>query len=218
MLLGRFNPLIFSPEWLAKHGVIGPVEAEAARIEGIEVMAPNVTSIKLGSMKLLVEAERFMLVVADHPLIRAKDFAVTCFNVLRHTPVHAIGLNYNATLVGSDENKWHRLGDQLAPKEPWGDFLTGAKGKRLGGLRSIALDQIGCEVDERWTHTRLQFEVQEGPGMQALLNINNHFKLGSDDKPQTGLEAYRLIDELWEPAMKKSSELTNNILELANAA
>jgi len=218
VLLGRFNPLIFSPEWLEVNNIIGPEEAASARESGIEVMAPNVTSINLGSMKLVVEEERFVLIVGDEPLVRARDFPVTCFSLLRHTPVYAVGLNYNATLVATDPDKWDRFGDVLSPKEPWGNFLTGPEGARLGGLRTLVLEQrLG--LDDRWTYTRLTVDAAENlPRMHAKVNINNHFDLGGADKPKSGAEAYQLIDELWNEAMERSRTLTEKVKAIADVA
>jgi hypothetical protein len=218
VLLGRFNPLIFSPEWLETNKIIGPEEAASAREGGIEVMAPNITSINLGTMKLVVEEQRFMLIVGDEPLVRAKDFPVNCFNLLRHTPVHAVGLNYNSTLIGSDLEAWHRFGDELAPKGPWGDFLTGPDDKRLGGLRGLTLEQQ-AGPDERQAYTRLSIDVGESlPPMHATLNVNDHFKLGDIDSPQSGAEACKLIDEVWDNAMERSKALTEKVRGIADVA
>lgn len=216
VLLGRFNPLIFSPDWLFANGAIGPVEAEEARLEGLEIMSPAVTSIKLGSMKLLVEEQRFMLVVGDEPFVRAKDFPATCFAVLRHTPVHAVGINFNETLIGNDEASWHRLGDRLAPKEPWGDFVPRDDGaERRGGLRSIAMERRGGD-DERWSYTRVTFEIQDGPA-RGVINVNNHFRLGDAKTPQSGAEAFHLINDLWDGVIEQSHALVDQIRKLADA-
>ncbi|SEH12668.1 hypothetical protein SAMN05428974_0533 [Sphingopyxis sp. YR583] len=218
VLLGRFNPLIFSPDWLAANNVIGPVEAKEASQDGIEIMSPTVTSIKLGSMKLLVEEQRFMLVVGDEPFVRAKDFPATCFAVLRHTPVHAIGINYNEMLVGNDEASWHRLGDRLAPKEPWGDFVPHDDGaERRGGLRSVVMERRGGGGgDDRWSYTRVSFEIQD-QALHGLINVNNHFRLGDAAHPQSGAEAYHLVNDLWDRVMDHSRALVHQMRDLADA-
>lgn len=218
VLLGRFNPLIFSPEWLQTNGVIGPDEASEAREAGIEVMAPNLSSINLGSMKLVVEDQRYTLIVGDEPLIRAKDFPATCFSLLRHTPVQAVGLNYNVTLVGNDGESWHRFGDTFAPKGPWGDFLADESGERLGGLRAMVMEQHNGP-DPRWGYTRLTIDAQENlPPLHATLNVNNHFKVGSGDSIGSGADAYKLIEELWDQAMDRSKTLCDRIKQVADVA
>jgi hypothetical protein len=215
VLVGRFNPLIFSPEWLAACNAIGPQEASVARESGIEVIAPNITSINLGSLKLIVEENRFMLTVSEEPLIRAKDFSVTCFRALSHTPVFAVGLNFNATLAEPDLEKWHRFGDTLAPKEPWGAFSTDEDGKRLGGLRSVTMERTRV-LDKFDGYTRCTIQVAEA-GFEASLQIHNHFELGTNP-PADGAKAYKLIDEAWEDVFADSQRTMELVQSMANAA
>ncbi len=94
VLLGRFNPLIFHPSWLSANKIIGASEANTAiEKNGIEVMLPDVCSLKLDNKNLIVEAERFTVTALDEPLVQARDFAASSFSILSHTPAKAIGLN-----------------------------------------------------------------------------------------------------------------------------
>lgn len=217
VLLGRFNPLIFSPDWLHTNGVIGPQEAAEAREHGIEVMAPNVTSIGIGSMKLVVETERFLLNVFDEPLIRAKDFASNCFRLLSHTPVFAVGINLNAVLRLQDESKWHRFGDLLAPKAPWGEFVSDAEGKRTGGLRGLVMERTGAPGDRQGA-TKCTIQIPEGVTSEVNIQINNHFALGDPASPSDGSTAYKLFMEVWDQAFESSSALIERVRSMADAA
>lgn len=217
VVLGRMNPLIFSPEWLSSNNVIGTVEGANAREHGIEVMAPNISSIALGSMKLIVEEERFLLTVNDEPLIRAKDFASSCFRLLAHTPVFALGLNFNAVLVASDLEKWDRFGDILAPKDPWGGFALDEKGKRAAGTRAVVMDRHITPGD-RPGYVRFTFQVVDGSEHTANLQVNSHFVLGNAASPGSGEQAYKLIDEIWDEAHSYSMSVMNGIKEAADAA
>ncbi|MFL0356681.1 hypothetical protein ACI5KX_09380 [Erythrobacter sp. GH1-10] len=219
VLLGRFNPLIFSPEWLRDNKVIGPEEAQNALEDGgIEIMAPNVVSMKIGSMKLLVEDKRFMLLVGDEPLIRAKDFPASCFSLLRHTPVSAVGLNYNVSLIGDEEDKWNRFGDILAPKDHWGSFMTSDSGERMGGLRSITLDRQKTNTDGL-SYRRLILEIPESSKERlAILKINNHFDLSKDGVLSDGDAALEIINNHWDEMMERSNELAQQVKDLADNA
>lgn len=217
VLLGRFNPLIFSPEWLATNQMIGPEEALAARETGIEVMAPNITSILLGSMKVIVEEGRFVLNVTDEPLIRAKDLPVSAFRLLSHTPVYAVGINVSASLHCSDDAKWNRLGDRLAPKDPWGDFVQGPGDARLGGLRAIVMERTK-PASGRSGFVRCTFQISDSAPNEGVIQVNNHFTLGSQKDPGTGSEAYHLIEELWDEEYSRSQKLITHIKDLADAA
>jgi hypothetical protein len=216
VLLGRFNPLIFSPDWLVRHNIIGPAEGAEAQDHGIEVMAPNISSINLGSMKLIVEETRFMLSVAEEPLVRSKDFAASCFRLLSHTPVFAIGLNFSGTLYETDPEKWHRFGDTLAPKGVWGEFLTGLDGKRLGGLRALVMDRASV-LGGRDGYNRCTIQVAER-GLEALVQINMHFNIGTPDRPSDGATAYKLIEELWDDGLKEATATIQLVRTIADAA
>jgi hypothetical protein len=217
VLVGSFNPLIFSPEWLQSANAIGPEESATAREHGIEVMAQNISSISFGSMKLVVEQSRFSLTVSDEPLVRAKDFPATCFRLLSHTPVIAMGFNLNATLKWDNIDKWHRFGDILAPKESWGDFLTDGDGKRRGGLRGLIMERAGVPGDWKG-HIRCSVQVPEGVEREAVVQMNNHFDLGIIEKPSNGSEAYKVIEEVWDEAMTESRTMLERIRDMADAA
>ncbi|AUW59425.1 hypothetical protein C1T17_16355 [Sphingobium sp. SCG-1] len=217
VIVGRLNPLIFSPEWLQSNNVIGPQEGSEAREHGIEVMAPNIAAISIGSIKLIVEEARFSLHVSDEPLVRAKDFAAGCFRLLAHTPVFAVGLNFNATLQGTEIERWHRFGDTLAPKSPWGSFVSDEAGARKGGMRTLVMERQ-VDADRTRDFVRFSIQIAENSEMEAALQVNNHFHLGTPEQPKTGMEAYKLIEEIWDQAFADSRVRLEEIRGIANAA
>lgn len=217
VVVGSLNPLIFSPEWLHSAGAIGPEESAAARKEGIEVQAPNVTSIAFGGMKLVVEQAKFILSVFDEPLVRAKDFPANCFRVLSHTPVVAMGLNFAATLKTDDFQKWHRFGDALAPKQPWGEFLTKADETRAGGLRSMIMERQGAPGDRKG-HVRCIIQVAENTNGEASVEINNHFVLADEKGPSSANEVFKILESHWDSSSDASMALLKHVQGVADAA
>lgn len=217
VVLGRLNPLIFSPEWLHSNNVIGPEDAKAARERGgIEVIAPNIASVVLGSMKLIVEEGRFQLSVSDEPLVRAKDFTASCFRLLAHTPVFAVGLNFDAVITPSDLEKWHRFGDLIAPKAPWGDFTFDGR-ERAGGVRALIMER-SRGFGGREGYIRLSVQVNEGRDLSANLQVNNHFAIGTGDKLGSGADVYKLLEDLWDEAYENSKKLLENVRAQADNA
>lgn len=216
VVVGRLNPLIFSPEWLHSNGVIGPEEAIEARDHGIEVMAPNITSIVLGTMKLIVEEERFLLTVSDEPLVRAKDFTASCFRLLAHTPVRAVGLNFSAVLVPNDLEQWHRFGDAIAPKDAWDNFILDGE-DRAGGLRGLVMER-SRGLGGRQGFIRFTLQVNEGGESSANLQVNNHIELGKTNEMGSGADVFKLVEDLWDEASVSSNELLETIRARADAA
>src|ERR1700734_3239094 len=93
VVIGSFNPLIFQPEWLAAHDIIGPREAETARQQvdtargaGIEVIHRQLSVLNLSALRVEVQLDRFSVLAREAPIVVARDFALKCFNLLSHTP------------------------------------------------------------------------------------------------------------------------------------
>src|SRR5208283_6119003 len=73
-------------------------------------------------------------------LIRLHDFFVKCFQKLGETPISAVGINREIHFDAGSKEAQDRVGDRLAPKLVWGDFMERG-GRRLGGLRTLVMEQ-----------------------------------------------------------------------------
>src|ERR1700738_4905094 len=92
VLLGSFNPKIFQPEWFARQQLLPQPEADAA---DIKILIQQVCHF---------ETERFVIEVTDQRFEASskpsanpaplRDLVRGIFFVLEHTPVTAMGLNY----------------------------------------------------------------------------------------------------------------------------
>lgn len=122
VVVGAFNPTIFSPDWLARQGLIGEDDVAVARegSQGRELLISHqVTTFETGWFALQVLQNQFSL-TSKEPLSPAvKDLAVGIFQLLPHTPVTAVGMNFLAHYKLSNEQAYHKLGDVLAPKSIW---------------------------------------------------------------------------------------------------
>jgi hypothetical protein len=124
VLVGSFNPSIFQPQWFARQGLLPPAEADAAEIK---VLVPQICHF---------ETERFIVQVTNTNFLAAskantsspplRDLVIGAFFILEHTPATAIGLNREMHFQMESEERWHRLGDRLVPKEGWRGVLGDA--------------------------------------------------------------------------------------------
>ncbi len=118
VLVGKFNPAIFSPAWFAKNGIITEGELQVAETQ---VVHKQITRFAVEHLTVHAELERFSIKVSTDPLIRIADMVSTTFRgLLPHTPVQAFGINY---VEHWRLDTWQRrlaLGRALAPIEPWG--------------------------------------------------------------------------------------------------
>lgn len=97
VIVGVWNPAILSPEWVAKHiydlaeGAEVPGTIELPMVRG----AP--ARVKIRSVTYVTERSRLVLLPEDTSedrLNEAETFARKTLDVLRHTPVSALGFNF----------------------------------------------------------------------------------------------------------------------------
>lgn len=216
VLVGSFNPLIFQPQWLSDHGIVGEAEAkQAVQEQRLEVLHPQVTSLNLAWMNLLVTLERFAVTVTEEPLIRASDFSASCFGLLSHTPVRALGLNRTVVFKAPSEAAWHALGDAIGPKEPWAKFLEGgeASGKRTGGLRVLLMER-SLRPDNLTGYIRVKVEAVEGSPLHTLVEVNDHFQLATSIESVPADRAVEMIRGQWDASMSRATEIIASVRSL----
>jgi hypothetical protein len=138
VLVGHFNPLIFRPSWFASRGLVGEEEAEKA---AVQVIHAELVSFALDWLRLQVQRELFVAQSDREPFVRLADLVTGCFSRLKDTPVSKMGINRIAHIDIESPDKWHSLGDILAPKEHWKTLLKEESGERQIGLRSLTVER-----------------------------------------------------------------------------
>jgi hypothetical protein len=204
VLLGSFNPKIFQPEWFARQQLLPQAEADAADIKFI---IPQVSNFETERFSLQVTDQRFVVTsrasASPAPL---RDLVQGVFFILEHTPVTAMGLNYQMHFQMESEERWHEVGDRLAPKEPWKEVLGGGR----PGLLSMT---ILTQKDEP---KGAQFRVKVEPSAQVKSGVyfetNEHYP-APEVEPLKGL--MEILGGRWEEAHVHASKVVNHILSWA---
>src|SRR5262249_22058712 len=92
VLLGKFNPAIFSPSWFAKANIITDAEAEAATVN---VIHPELAQFSVERFRFEVQKERFQITTAVEPFVQLSDAVLNPFDhKLPHPPADKMGINY----------------------------------------------------------------------------------------------------------------------------
>ena len=142
VLLGSFNPAIFSPDWLERYGVITRRELEAAEIGMIH---PELAAFTVGTKVMQVELGRFSVETAEAPWVSLSDFVVKIFGeLLSHTPISRIGINRMVHFGVETEENRNRIGKMLAPTAPWGEWgkiIDDSPRERRGGFRRLVMQE-----------------------------------------------------------------------------
>ena len=213
-MAGSFNPRIFHPEWFSRAEVIRPEERDAATVE---IIHAEIASIRFEGIVINVDQNRFAADSTQEPFIRVLEFIVKTFKLnLSHTPISKVGINRNVHFRVSGIDALDRVGHALAPRQPWGAWgarTAAGTGPKHGGMRSITLEERDLP-DRASGHVQatVQPSVKVVPGIYVA--VNDHYELKEQD-PQVGCaEIIDLVENAFEPSIKRSDTIIDQIMSL----
>jgi hypothetical protein len=204
VLVGSFNPTIYQPEWFARMGLIR--DEEVMKDSKIEVIHSEIVSHTIGSIKIQAQSERFSastVNASDYEVLR--DLVAGTFKILTHTPIRMFGINFDAHFRMASEDAWHKLGDRLAPKEPWTKILKNP------GMVTVTLE--GKRQDDFAGYVRVKVEPSARIKPGVYIVVNNHYQ-DNNFKPEKGCdEILDVLTSTWDASIKQSSLICDSIVE-----
>jgi hypothetical protein len=115
--VGSLNPAIFHPEWLFRHNLITDDEHQAA---DVQLVHPDLSKFSLDWLEIDVTRDKLIARTNDpskySPL---NDLMISTLKILEHIPIIHMGMNLKLDYKIENEESWHKIGDNLAPKEYW---------------------------------------------------------------------------------------------------
>lgn len=204
VLVGDFNPAIFSPTWFNNQGLIRKGEAETAETQ---ILHPDVSSFNLEWLRCQVTRTQFVIETQQESHDDAlRDLAVGTFTLLRHTPIKAMGINTQTHFKIDSVDQWHRIGHSLAPKEVWKGIFSNP------GMKSLTMED-SPRADGYLGHIRVDVQPSKRvhPGLYFL--INDHYNSSTNGVGTGCDEIVEILSNNWEQSRKKSSDIVNNLLE-----
>lgn len=217
--VGSFNPAIFSPDWLERNGLIGSDDADTAR-QGNQgkplLISHQATIFETKWFAIQVLENQFSLTSKEALLPPLKDLAVSIFQLVPHTPVSAVGLNFFGHYKLATEAEYHRVGDVLAPKDIWKSLYP----DQQVGLADLTVRvQHGQRGELPKTRDEKRISVQPSTKIRygAFLSYNDHHELPSGEGPD-GRSAERVasvVDNEWESAWKDAVRVFDGLLTSA---
>lgn len=208
VLAGDFNPAIFQPHWLASLALIRRGEAENA---SIEVIHKDVSIFSLEWCKINVTAERLVLETTQEPYFQiARDLVVSIMRALAHTPVRAVGINWDRRYFFQNQEQWNQLGHTLVPKQRWAALdnpgtlkvmVRGKKNPESLGYQDVTLESI---------------QTKENPwGVRIFMN--DHHSLKNDaELGHSAEQAVEIIETYWEDSAAQMERVSSNLLRDAS--
>ena len=205
--VGKFNPSIAQPLWLASEGLITKAEAEGAKIE---VIHPEVTEFSVpfsegAILRVQVLRERLHISTEDARLYETtRDLSIGILTLLRHTPISRLGINFDCHVSMASDEARHALGQRLAPPAPWTSIVD------KPALLSLSMK---CpRPDALEGHIVIKVEPSNRVPFGVLVAVNDHLEITSPD----GHGAEKAVDILksdWDLSIKRSREIVAKVTE-----
>lgn len=218
VLVGKFNPAIFSPAWLCKVGIVAEADLEAATLG---VIHPDVAVFDVGGYSFDIRKERFAIEVASEPLIRVLDATLIIFDeTLPHTPITELGINYTEVIGLDSGARRVALGRALAPLEPWGawgDEIGSLGGDLTSGMIGLTMirsyDPKGS--GERRVDVQPSNEVSDNRGV--YITVNDHRVLQGEKDGNDAKAAMNLIRDSFDGSMASAKAIVDDLANFAMA-
>ncbi len=216
VMLGHFNPAIFTPAWFGWHGLLSERTAEIA---DTKIIHPQIAMFNADWLNLHVQPESFLINTTQAPFIRLRDLAIRIFREhLPHMPLKVLGINREVHFPLRSFGEQNRLGRLLAPVEPWGDW-----GKKLesdeeqGGMTSLTMTQINPEG--RPLGGRVNVVVQPsnqiGRGRPGVyVQVNDHYIIENVESQMGTREIVMLLEDNFDESLRRADQIIDHIMSL----
>ncbi len=205
VIRGAFNPAVFQPSWLATQGLIRSQEADEAEI----LIHPQMAQFSAEWLRMIVTVDRFQVETTQEPYYEPlRDLVVGIFDLLRHTPLKALGINRDFHYQFQSESAWHGVGHQLAPKEHWLAVLSGP------GMKSLTMQGKRPDDFKGYILVKVEPSVRATPH-GVYISVNDHYELPSaSERPASAEEAIEILSEQWTDSMQRGLEIAKRIVSL----
>jgi hypothetical protein len=214
--LGRFNPAIFTPDWLEFNRLIGRDDAQGVR-ESVGkqqlIVSNQVAAFESEWFAIQVLQDKFTLESRGALSPAFKDLVVGIFQLVPHTPITGLGMNFLGHFKMRSADLYHRVGDVLAPKKIWNELYP----DETAGLGELQI-KIEQGTRERPVETKdvKRIAVKQS-GLFKLgifFSYNDHRDFGGSAEPsmRPAEKAAQLIDREWEASWQDAERVFDAVL------
>ena len=217
VLVGNFNPVIFTPAWFALHGLLPEKVAITAQLV---VAHEEIVQFSTEWLRLEVTRDQFRAETVQAPYVRIRDLVIRVFREhLHHTPVRAFGINRKVHFLVKSYAARDALGKKLAPVEPWGDLgrELGLDGE-YGGLRSLVMTQTQPEGRPEGGRINITVEPSSHIGNGRLgvyVACNDHYAI-ADAEPSAAGDSMEFLEKSFEASLSRSEKIIDHIMSLVS--
>lgn len=205
VLVGHFNPAIFTPYWFAEYDLIRVQEAESAEIH---VVHPDIASFDAAGIRFQVTRQKFSASTVNASCFQlVRDVVVGTFHLLEHTPIVAIGINRDVH-VRAQREAWERLSNRWVARDPFRGFMP-----------SPAPSSLSVE-SERADGRQGQYTVKVEPSQRiqgVYLSVNDEIRRADDAVDHGCREIIDVLEEGWHDALTLSEAARDMVIAELNS-
>ena len=217
-MIGSFNPMIFTPGWLARNKLITDQMADAAKVQ---IIHAEISSVELDWFRFRVDKDRFQIQTREASLVRLSDLVVNMFGgVLMHTPIWQLGISrWVHFSVGTFEIR-NKIGRALAPMEPWGEWgreIDAQTGDMSGGLSTLVVEQkrpAQSPFVDIGISATVQPSLKMRQGTGVYMNVQDNCKLETLEKTIGCLDIVKKLSDSFESSIAHSETIISQIMSL----
>ncbi|MGH6816460.1 MAG: hypothetical protein ACREC6_12220 [Hyphomicrobiaceae bacterium] len=218
VLIGNFNPAIFSPDWFIRQGAIKQQEIVAD--DPNFIVHSQVAQIKLDWCSILIEPNRYTISTIRDPLVQISDLTARIFGeFLPHTPLRQLGINRNVHFRVESLEVRDAIGYQLAPPESWGDWapnIRARSGLKRGGMVSLTMQQqVFAYERSGYISTTVQPSTRIVDGFGVFVEVNDHFDPSLKDNESSTRIIMSILEDGFESSLANADTIIDQIMKLA---
>ena len=216
VMIGNFNPSIFTPAWFGWHGLISEKMVDTANTK---IVHPQISDFNVDWLHMQVVPERFLINTTQAPYVRVQDLAVRIFREhLPHTPLDAMGINREVHFLVESFDERDQLGRLLAPTDPWGKW-----GKKLepdgshGGMTSITMSQVDPEGRPPGGQINVTVEPSNRIGQGRIgvyVRVNDHYTIENVESELGTSKIVELLEENFDESLRRADQIIDHIMSL----
>ncbi|RYJ44523.1 hypothetical protein [Flavobacterium beibuense] len=202
VIIGNFNPVIITPQWMLNKGLIRETEAENAKVI---IIHPEICRFELDW--LIFEASQtridFKTKSESHFEI-LRDLIISIFSALRETPLVSFGLNHLRHYTLRNTEEYINFGYWFSPVNQFENVLRNPKLLNITFLEQGDIDK----TDQGRYRVTISPSDLISDSKSIMININHHV----ENIPNG--EAKHLINklaEIWESSFNKVDEINSEI-------
>lgn len=204
VVVGDMNPRIFHPLWFAREGLLTESEAEEA---DIKLIHPDISAFSANWLEVQVSREKFIISTKMEAYFEPlRDLAIGTFSLLAHTPLKAVGVNFDRHVKARQE-KLEELTNKFAPKNFWEEKGLNTQFEGI----SVSIDKSTVEHPIRFLKVKIEPSALIESGI--FLNFNYHTQLKAKaGKQKYGDELVAILNQDWANMKKEIDQITEKII------